>query len=137
MDRITHTGQRAVWWGSLSACGLYGGHPSVSDGGHRSVCGPRLQTLGPPSSSRRRRSAAPDEHHPPAGGHKPASKTFLKMQTNMIADTRGTPTPEARTTFFVTNRRTCKRRPVKETNPHSPGGRGSVAGLGYTKKNLK
>lgn len=87
-----------------------------------------------PASHHRCRPAAPSEHHPPAGGHKPASKTFLKMQTNMIADTRGTPTPEARTTFFVTNRRASKRRPVKETNPRSPGGRGSVAGLRSPKK---
>lgn len=77
------------------------------------------------------------KHRLPAGGHKPASKTFLKMQTNMIVDTRGTPTPEARTTFFVTNRRSSKRRPVKETNPCSPGGQGSVAGLRSPKKRKK
>ncbi|MPC08284.1 hypothetical protein E2C01_000864 [Portunus trituberculatus] len=107
-----------------------------SDGDHLSAC----VQLSPQTSPRPQGChASPPEHRPPVGGHKPASKTFLKMQTNTIADTRGTPTPEARTTFFVTNRRASKRRPVKETNPPSAGGQGSVAGLGSPekKKNLK
>ena len=79
---------------------------------------------------------SPSKHRPLVSGHKPASKTFLKMQTNTIDDTRGTPTPEVRTTFFVTNRRASKRRPVKETNPSSAGGQGSVAGLGFPPKKI-